>query len=95
MKLTINSTANLQDDNGGKIGTTNKVVEIAELGENDIAGIVEALQGKRNMLRNITAFGGAVEVFTISVLNFTHNLNAVPKVRRREIKYRRPAPERK
>jgi hypothetical protein len=57
VKLSINSEATLKNASGEKIGTANKMVEIAELSEGDIVGLVEAFDGKKTMERSIHAIG--------------------------------------
>ena len=79
VKLSINSSTNLQNASGEKIGTTNKIVEVAELIDGDIAGLVECLGSKRKMERSISTVGGGVEVFVVNMVNFEIMLKQVPK----------------
>ncbi|GMI36981.1 hypothetical protein TrCOL_g2519 [Triparma columacea] len=79
VKLSINSEATLKNASGEKIGTANKMVEIAELSEGDIVGLVEAFDGKKTMERSIHAIGAGVEVFCCNMQNFELMLRQVPK----------------
>ncbi|GMH49394.1 hypothetical protein TrRE_jg6140 [Triparma retinervis] len=79
VKLSINSETDLTSSSGEKIGTTNKIVDVAELCEGDIAGLVEAFDGKKKMERSIHAMGSGVEVFCCNMPNFELMLKQVPK----------------
>jgi hypothetical protein len=79
VKLSINSETDLTSSSGEKIGTTNKIVDVAELCEGDIAGLVEAFDGKKKMERSIHAMGSGVEVFCCHMPNFELMLKQVPK----------------
>ncbi|GMH68873.1 hypothetical protein TrST_g3172 [Triparma strigata] len=78
IRVQISSESHLTDDHGSKVGVTNKLVEIAELGENDIFGLVEGFDNKRKMKRTGLAVV-ATEVYVCSLSQFTAMVSALPK----------------
>ena len=78
IKIQVSSETTLKDGGGAKVGITNKLVEIAELGENDIFGLVEAVENKRKMKRTgLCVHSG--EVFVVSMTQFYSMVSQVPK----------------
>ncbi|GMH79333.1 hypothetical protein TL16_g08108 [Triparma laevis f. inornata] len=78
VRVQISSETHLVDAHGSKVGITNKLVEIAELGENDIFGLVEGFDNKRKMKRTGVAVV-ATEVYVCSLSQFTSMVSALPK----------------
>ena len=78
VQIQVSSESVLKDSDGSKVGVTTKVVEIAELGENDIFGLVETYENKRKMMRTGMCVQSG-EVFICTMSQFSTMVAQVPK----------------
>ena len=77
-KVSIMSVVKLENDVGKLVGTTNRAVDIAELGENDIFGLVESYGGSKKMKRTAAA-ASPLEVYVMNSASFYQFLSQVPR----------------